>query len=344
MKYMVMECHLSYAVVLDEAGKFLKVANRHYEVGQMVTDVIEMQVTEQETPTQPVKKKTYRWIGSLAAMAACLALVALPMLRMGQTPFASVYMSINPEVRIDVNRKDVVVGLEGTNADGDALIEQYQYKKKPLDLVMDELVDRAIETGFLHEGGQITLTLDAEDGEWVVDRGGSLSTHLNEHLREKMSVTIEVRDTQEKKHEVVIPVAPGNVVTESHDDMSGRETEPTYEESTGAAVVGSSGGGDSLYDDDDGQTDYGQSVYDGADDGQSRYDAPDDGQSAYDAPDDNGQSVYDAPGDDGQSVYDAPDDNGQSVYDAPGDGGQSEYDQQSNYDEPDDDDQDNDDD
>lgn len=39
MKYLVMECHPGYAVVLDENGRFLKVANRRYEVGQTVADV-----------------------------------------------------------------------------------------------------------------------------------------------------------------------------------------------------------------------------------------------------------------------------------------------------------------
>lgn len=40
MKYIVMECHFSYAVLLDENGKFLKAANRNYQVGQTVTDPV----------------------------------------------------------------------------------------------------------------------------------------------------------------------------------------------------------------------------------------------------------------------------------------------------------------
>lgn len=107
MKYLVMECHLSYAVVLDEEGRFLKVANRHYEVGQTVTEVIEMQIPQ----AVPVKKKTNKWIYSLASMAACLVLMVTGVLQINQMPYASVYMTINPEVRIDVNRKDVVVDL-----------------------------------------------------------------------------------------------------------------------------------------------------------------------------------------------------------------------------------------
>ena len=32
MKYIIMENHLSYSVVLDEEGNFIKVANMGYEV------------------------------------------------------------------------------------------------------------------------------------------------------------------------------------------------------------------------------------------------------------------------------------------------------------------------
>lgn len=40
MKYIVMECHFSYTVLLDENGKFLKAANRGYQVGQTVYDPV----------------------------------------------------------------------------------------------------------------------------------------------------------------------------------------------------------------------------------------------------------------------------------------------------------------
>lgn len=223
MKYLVMECHLSYAVVLAEDGRFLKTANLHYEPGQTVTDIVEMQAPR----TKPEKKRG--WIASLAAIAACLALAVTSIFQLGQTPYASVYLSINPEVRIDVNQKDVVVGLDGVNPDGDALIEDYSYKRKPLDNVMDELVDRAIHMGYLHEGGQITLTLDAEDDQWVVERGHSLGVHLQEHLTEKMSVTIEIGGAEDNSHEVIIPITPGTVTTESSysEDDYGETAAPT---------------------------------------------------------------------------------------------------------------------
>ena len=40
MNYLVMETKRSYAVLLDQEGRFLKAANLHYQVGQTVTDPV----------------------------------------------------------------------------------------------------------------------------------------------------------------------------------------------------------------------------------------------------------------------------------------------------------------
>ena len=40
MSYLVMECRRSYAVLLDQEGRFVKAANLRYEVGQTVFDPV----------------------------------------------------------------------------------------------------------------------------------------------------------------------------------------------------------------------------------------------------------------------------------------------------------------
>ena len=40
MSYLIMECAASYAVALDEEGRFVKVPNLGYEVGQRLDDVV----------------------------------------------------------------------------------------------------------------------------------------------------------------------------------------------------------------------------------------------------------------------------------------------------------------
>ena len=71
------------------------------------------------------------------------------LLHLENMTYASVYMAINPEVRIDVNRRDTVVGLEGVNDDGEDLIDGYDFNKKQLELVLEELASRAIDMGYL---------------------------------------------------------------------------------------------------------------------------------------------------------------------------------------------------
>ena len=100
MKYLVMECHPGYAVVMDEKGGFCKVANMHYEVGQTVTQIVKVRTRIPPAGT--------RWLRSLTVVAACLVLFLAGIFYAGQQPYGSVYLTINPQVRIDVNQRDTV--------------------------------------------------------------------------------------------------------------------------------------------------------------------------------------------------------------------------------------------
>ena len=68
MKYMVMECHTGYAVLLDEEGRFWKAADLHYEVGQTVENPLLM-----KQPQPSGRRRITRLVSStVAAVAACL--------------------------------------------------------------------------------------------------------------------------------------------------------------------------------------------------------------------------------------------------------------------------------
>lgn len=314
MKYMVMECHPGYAVVLSEDGQFLKVANLHYEVGQTVTDVIRMVAAQPKAA--PAKQTARRWISLAAAAAACLVLTVTGLVWRNM-PYASVYMTINPEVRIDVNRSDSVVGLEGINADGMDLLADYEYKHKGLDQVMDELVDRAIDMGYLHEGGTILLNLDADD-KWVANHEEAINSRIHDHLGNKLTVTVDIT-----------PAAQGLPAQETH----GGETIviPLDGESDyGISDYGEDDwedDGDSGYASDDREDDDGKSNYD---DGSSRYDSDDDGASPYEK--DAGASDYESDTDDDAedgSPYDSK--NGSSGYESDDDDDDEKDDEDSPY-------------
>ena len=121
MKYLVMECHPGYAVLLDEEGRFLKAANLRYEIGQTVYDPVLMR-------EKPYGRRRGRWIASgiMAAAAACLLLFfGVTYYQNNILTYSSIYLTINPEIQMDLNRKGIVVELTGTNEDGEELLEGY---------------------------------------------------------------------------------------------------------------------------------------------------------------------------------------------------------------------------
>ena len=189
MSYLVMECHPGYAVLLDEEGRFLKAANFQYEIGQTVYDPVLMK----ETPEKQ-QRHTVRWISSgIAAIAACFLLFfGISYYQNYMEPYSSIYLTINPEVQMNLNRQGTVVGLTGTNEDGEALLEGYDGKGKDKVTVADELIDRAIEMGFLSDGGQVSISIDSPDDALFQAYGMELRTGVTKHLDGRITVTIEI--------------------------------------------------------------------------------------------------------------------------------------------------------
>lgn len=254
MRYLVMECGFSYAVVLDQQGRFLKVANLGYAVGQTVDSVIPFQEERK-------KSRTSRRVIPVLAAAACLCLVFLGGFQYILSPYGTVRIQINPDVMISVNRWDYAVDVEGMNDDGEELVEDYHYIGKKVDQVSDELADRAVDQGFLKEGDQITLTVESEHEDWKTATEDLLITELTIHL--DSSVEIRTAGEAEEEMEREDPVLPqenysnpgsgesggnsGNVVIDDDDD----DGDDNDDDDDGDDDTDDDGGDDDGDDDDD---------------------------------------------------------------------------------------------
>ena len=224
MAYLVMECSLSYAVVLDSERRFLKVPNLGYAVGQTLNRVV-----LQDTPSQsrPPRKHLVRW----AAMAACLCIMAIGSWSFWQSPVGTVRMQINPDVQMNVNCFDRVVGLEGLNEDGKNLIEGYRSYGKGMQTVSDELADRAVELGYLSDGGQITLTVESDRAGWKTATEELLLLELDVHFEHRIIVVTvspdepEVPDEPSKPVDTIV-IQPEQFPPEQSDD----DDDDRYEE------------------------------------------------------------------------------------------------------------------
>ena len=220
MEYLVMECGLSYAVVMDQDGRILKVPNLGYTVGQTLEDVVLL-------PERPAKTTLHKRLARWGTMVACLCLLLLGSW-VWQSPIGTVRMQINPDVQMSVNRFDRVVALEGLNEDGTSLIDGYRAYGKGMKTVSDELADRATELGYLSDGGQITLTVDSEKGDWKTAAEELLLLELEVHFEQRVTVTVDGRQPpagQEPTEEIIIPSQP-------EEDPNKEDTDDDFDDDT----------------------------------------------------------------------------------------------------------------
>ena len=186
MKYIVMECHESYAVVLDECGRFFKAANLHYQVGDTVTAPFLLKdPTEKKAPRR-------RTISTLIAIAACFILLFGGIYTEYLAPFTSIYIRINPAVCISLNHHGDVIALSGVNEDGVALLEGYDFRGKDRLTVTDELIERAIGMGYLSSGGEISVSIDTPDKAQFKEYGLELRENLNLYFEEEQTLTFAI--------------------------------------------------------------------------------------------------------------------------------------------------------
>lgn len=218
MKYLVMETHPAYAVVLDEDGRFLKAANLRYQVGDTVQDIVELRT--------PQKKVVPAWkpLSGLAAAAACLCMVFFGWYQPNYTAYGTLRIQINPDVEMTVSRTDRVLDLEGLNADGEDLIEEYDYQGKDRETAANELVERAIDMGYLSDGETVSITVNSADADWQAREETQVRAQLEARYGETIVIRLgsdpapEVTPPQADPPEIVIPVTPPTPAESGTDD------------------------------------------------------------------------------------------------------------------------------
>lgn len=264
MNYLVMEVHPAYAVVLDEDGRFLKAANLRYQVGDTVQDIVELRT--------PQKKVVPAWkpLSGLAAAAACLCLVFFGWYQPNYTAYGTLRIQINPDVEMTVSRTDRVLDLEGLNDDGEDLIEGYSYQGKDRETAANELVERAIDMGYLSDGETVSITVSSTDADWQAREETQVRAQLEARYGETIVIRLgsdpapEVTPPQTDPPEIVIPVTPP-AAAEDATDYGDTDYGPNADGATDYADAASNA-----------DTDYGPYT-DGVTDYEDRDDGSDDG-------------------------------------------------------------------
>ena len=186
MKYLVMECHLSYAILLDEEGRFLPAANLNYQIGDVIYDPVLM---KQEIKKRPAFLK--KALPLAVALATCFAVfIGYNYYDQNFILFAKVYLSINPDVELDINKNGRVIEVIGLDEDGKKLVEGYDPQNQDQIAVVDELLQRAKDMGYISDGITITFAIDAPDETTFHDYGVALRNEVDKLLEEEVDVKI----------------------------------------------------------------------------------------------------------------------------------------------------------
>ena len=202
MSYLVMETHPAYAVLLDEEGRFLKAANLRYQVGDTVQDIVELQPPKAKSPA------LWKPLSGVAGLAACLCLVFFGYYQPNYTAYGTLRIQINPDVEMTVSRTDRVLGLDGLNEDGEALIAGYAYQGKDRETAAGELVERAIDMGYLSDGETVSITVTSADADWQAREEQEAREDLEERYGQTIVIQIGPLEEEPPATEIVIPVTP----------------------------------------------------------------------------------------------------------------------------------------
>ena len=188
--------------------------------------------------------------------------------------------------------------------------------------VVDELLDRAIEMGFLSDGGRVSFSVDSPDETLFQEYGTELRTKVTEHLDGRITITIEIVDYKngQSQEEPESSSSPNSSQTDTSQPES---VSPSPPESSQPAVIPPTSSSTTDYNDtdygpnNDGVTDYTPPAsstppvdtdYGSGSDGVTDYT---DGNTDYDPSNDSD----DDSDNDGDSGYDGDDNDGDDADD-----------------------------
>ena len=161
MKYIVMECHEGYAILMDEESRFVNAANLHYSVGQSVTDPI---IMNNEENSRSIKMYVTRF----AAVAACIGVLATAgslYYSRNLKPYSTILISSEANIRMEINQKGKVIKIKSDDDNGKELLKDYNGKGKDKLTAAQEILELEKEKGLIANGDTVKVYVDSETSQ-----------------------------------------------------------------------------------------------------------------------------------------------------------------------------------
>jgi len=210
MKYMVMECHKAYAVLMDEDSRFVHAANMRYKVGQIVNDPV---IMEQNSSSARNIKMT---VSSAAACAVLIAGTGYKYYTDNFKPHSSIIISSEAKITMELNSKGEVIALKGDNADGREILKGYTAKSKDKATVAKDIIKIEKAKGIINENDTIEFVVSSDDPEKVkiLQREmNDIKSKINEHRIKTDTDKADTEIPKEKVTEIKAPAAEPKVTS-----------------------------------------------------------------------------------------------------------------------------------
>ena len=200
MKYMVMECHAGYAVLMDEESRFVRAANLHYTVGQTVTDPVLMDQPEKESR---ISRTAFIRIAAAAACLVTVSAAGLAFWYRSRKPQSVVMLVEEKRYEMSLNSSGEVIYIQSDNADGETVTDSYDGQHMQLADVLETVLQDSINEGAVSTETPVQIYLSAENEK--------SSRKVREQIEEeaaKLKLTAAVEEV-EKTDPRLEPPKPG---------------------------------------------------------------------------------------------------------------------------------------
>lgn len=147
MKSVVVEIKGNYAAFLQDDGTVVKKRNRNYSVGDIV-------VMKQKAFTKKIR---------VAVAAALFFMVASIGVAAYEIPYYYVSLDVNPGILLKVNLFEKVIGAQGVNEDGQAIIEGLELKNKCIETALCNAIQRIEEKGYFVKNNNIIIAASSKN-------------------------------------------------------------------------------------------------------------------------------------------------------------------------------------
>ncbi len=159
MKYTVMECHEGYAVLMGEDSCFVRAANMHYSVGQIVTSPI---ILDEDVKRPAISRSVFVKIAAAAACITLISAVGLNYYSKNLKTHSVLTIGSDFNIQLELNSKGKVIRMKSQTADGKDVLDHYDTKDKNMVGAVNEILDVMKEQGYITNDDTVELYISAD--------------------------------------------------------------------------------------------------------------------------------------------------------------------------------------